>query len=162
MIQYIAISFLVGVCSSTFVAYVIPSLYKPIYVVFNKLFLKYSKYAIDLTGEWQATYKEPEVDGSIREAIENISLIQTGAYMQGKGRSNGPHPRRFKYSGEIVQDIINGEYQRRGEQRGSLAGMGSFQLKMSTDRKSMVGHCMWLDKDTEKIESSDYIWRKVE
>ena len=155
------ISFLIGCGSSAIVAYVFPRLIKPIYSFFNRLYFKYSKYAIDLSGKWNAKFKEPEANGNILETTEEITLTQKGSYIEGEGIIGGKYARRFKYSGYIIHNILNGTYQRIDEPKGSIIGMGSFQLKISSDIRSMDGKCMWLDKDTNKIETSDYEWKKI-
>ena len=60
----------------------------------------------------------------------------------------------------MVQDVLKGHYNRTNEPGGSIISHGLFELKISTDRETMEGKCLWLDKFTSQIECSHYKWSK--
>ncbi len=156
----IIVSFLIGCASSAVVGYLLPFFKNKVYSFLNFIYFKFSPHAIDLSGEWQADFEEREKGGNILTSSETLQFKQKGAYVEGEGIIGGKYPRQFKYSGQIIHDVLKGSYQRLKEKRGSIVGTGLFELKISPDRKTMVGKCIWLDRDTWQIEGSDYKWSK--
>lgn len=156
----IVISFFIGCLSAITVGYFIPATKRRLYSIFNRLYFQFSPYAINLSGKWEAHFTETEVDGNILDSLELITMQQTGSYLEGIGKIEDKYARKFRYTGQIIHDFVNGTYHRLDEPRGSIVGVGFFQLKISQDRNTLKGKCMWLDKDTEKIETSDYKWTR--
>ena len=109
-------------------------------------------------GRWIATYSEP-TEAMMKEAItEIIEIRQFYKWIRGEGIANVGPTRKFHYKGAILINSFEGNYQR-GEVS-QLGGKGVFQLKITSDNKSMCGHCMWFDRDTDKVECSVYEWKK--
>ncbi len=157
----IALGFIIGFISSILAGYFIPWWSKKLQSAKNYIYFRIFHSAIDLSGKWRADFREPENDGAILDSSEEILLTQKGSVLVGDGMVAGKYPRRFKYNGQIIHDVFKGTYERIGETRGSIVGTGLFELKVSTDRQTMTGKCIWLDKHTQKIEGSDYTWSKT-
>ncbi len=43
---------------------------------------------------------------------------------------------------------------------GGPSGSGVFQLKINGSDQKMNGYCIWLDKDSDEIDESEYNWQK--
>jgi hypothetical protein len=112
----------------------------------------------NISKEWVAKYTEPTEDGSREQVEEIIALNQLGRYIWGEGKVTGKQERTFRYKGELVRQTFIGNYKRKGARTPS--GTGVFQIKISGDDSRMIGWCLWHDRDTDSIESSEYEWFK--
>ncbi|MFH1460495.1 MAG: hypothetical protein ABIG64_09045 [Candidatus Omnitrophota bacterium] len=115
----------------------------------------------NLTGKWEHTFKEPsDLDPSKwNETLEIVQLKQFADTVKGTGETQDDH-RIFTYTCKIEHDMVNGSYIKKGEQ-GNICGTGMIQLMVTPDRLSMKGQATWFDRDTQKIESSECIWKKI-
>jgi|GEM_PF-6132569 len=154
-------AFIIGFISSTLAGFFVPWWGHKIQSARNYIYFRVFPSTIDLSGEWKADFQEPENDGTLLESSEAVTLTQKGSTLKGGGTTGGKYTRKFKFSGEIIQNVFRGTYERVGEKRGVLIGTGVFELAVSADRQTMVGKCIWLDKYTSQIECSDYKWSRA-
>ena len=158
------IVFFIGIITSTIGGLLgwlfVPTLKNFLENVFCSIYLKFSPSAVYLTDTWITMFEEPEPDGTIIESTEEVKIIQRGKNIKGQSKIRGKYPREFIYDGEIYHDLFWGKYRHKDSQKGSTAGKGIFLLEITKDRQEMNGFCAWLDKDTKKIETSDYVWKR--
>lgn len=109
-----------------------------------------------LTGSWKATFNEPTESAGTEEMEERIRLRQLGRIVCGRGHVSDSRGRMFRYRGTIKRHTLSGTYHRIGDSTAS--GAGTFQLQISQNDRRMTGWCLWLDADTERVESSRYTW----
>jgi hypothetical protein len=152
--------FVGGVLTSWFADLLFPKFRESVECIFTRLYFLINKNAINLTGYWESLYKEPTSNGSVIETKESIHIKQIGSKIKGTGKIGDPYPREFCFIGEIYQDLMLGWYERDGSEQGSTTGRGVFMLEISRDRRTMKGYCTWMDKDTNRTESSLYTWNK--
>lgn len=156
------IAIIPSVLATLIATYLLPMIFRPIYKGFNMLLAKfYSKFVFDLSGEWQAKFTERDPTGNIRQVTENVTLTQKGTYIKAKGSTTGDNPRKFRYTGELIQNLVLGEYRKEKIPRGTVIGSGSFVLQIAPDVKSMAGKCIWFDSDHHTVETSEYEWNRV-
>ncbi len=114
----------------------------------------------DISGQWIASFTEPSPEGKPEKIDEKVALRQVGLFIWGQGTTMDKLNRSFVYQGRIIRGTIIGSYRRKGSKR--PAGTGSFQLQISANDRRMNGRCIWLDADTDCVESSEYVWEKTE
>jgi hypothetical protein len=112
----------------------------------------------NVSGSWDAYFNEPDEKRNTVQTKEAIKLRQFGRIIWGEGTTCDALHREFKYKGRLVRSTLLGEYRRKKPKQ--LAGHGRFQLKVSADNNKMNGHCLWYDKDTDDIQSSEYKWER--
>ena len=112
----------------------------------------------NIAGSWEANYCEQNENGCTVTAREVIILKQLGRLVWGQGHVSGREVDIFNFSGKIFRNNIIGKYQIKGP--GGPSGSGAFQLKITSSDDKMNGYCIWLDKDTDKIDTSEYNWEK--
>lgn len=111
----------------------------------------------NVAGSWEANYCEQDENACTVTAREVITLKQLGRLVWGQGHVSGREENIFNYSGKITRNIIVGKY---NKGPGAPSGSGAFQLKITGSDDKMNGHCIWLDKDSDKIDASAYNWEK--
>lgn len=111
-----------------------------------------------IAGPWAAQFTEPTEDKKLETMDENLNLHQLGRLVWGEGTIVDNRRRKFKYRGSILRNTFHGTY--RLKKSTAPAGTGTFQLLISGNDKLMNGHCLWYDRDTDKIEASSYKWNK--
>jgi len=110
-------------------------------------------------GDWVARYTEPTEKRISEEIEETIEIYQFLNNVYGIGITKKGPDRKFLYRAKIKRNALDGIYKKSGTKQ--LGGQGVFQLKISSDDKSMSGYCVWYDNDTDKIEYSKYEWEKI-
>ena len=117
---------------------------------------------IDITDSWNAEFSEPDEAGNYDTVKEVVKLKQYGVTVKGTSSIGGSLPRHFKYQLRLVHNLLIGHYRVSGAARGAVSGSGVLLLSLSDDRRSLDGKCIWLDRDTKKIEVSDYSMKRIE
>lgn len=112
----------------------------------------------NVSGSWEANYCEQDENACTVDVREAITLKQLGRLVWGTGHVSGREDKIFKYSGKIIRNTLIGKYQIKGP--GGPSGSGAFQLKITGSDDKMNGHCIWLDKDSDEIDASEYNWKK--
>lgn len=111
-------------------------------------------------GVWNSKYYEPTAQKSdIEEVSEVITLEQLFSYVRGVGRPVRATSTEFIFMGRIRASVFEGQYIVKNSNNPS--GRGFFQLIIAPSHDVMDGCCIWLDRDTKKIESSKYKWNKL-
>lgn len=115
----------------------------------------------DLKGAWQQEFEEPDPNtpSMRRKEAERIELIHLGSSVKGAGETK-LDKRLFTYDLCVSNSMVFGSYKKNGQQ-GNLTGQGMIQLIVSADRTEMTGQATWYDRDTNKIESSAVVWRRL-
>ena len=116
---------------------------------------------INITDKWAAEWTEVDANGSKMQSTETVRLSQGGHTVKGESTVHGIYQRRFCYNGEIYNEIFTGSFWNKEAEAGAVSGRGAFLLKISSDRRSMSGACIWVDWHTNKVEWSDYKWSRV-
>lgn len=111
-----------------------------------------------ISGEWTATFLEPNESGVPESMTETINLHQIGRLVWGKGAVSDTPARAFTYKGSILRNTLRGTYSRTGQN--SPSGTGTFQVLIAGSDDSMSGWCIWYDRDTHIVEASRYQWTR--
>ena len=90
------------------------------------------------------------------EVKETLTLKQFGQALKAQGTLEEESARQFTYELRIVHDVVFGTYQVKNATKGAISGSGTLLVRVSDDRKGMHGKCIWLDRETKKIEASQY------
>jgi len=112
----------------------------------------------NVSGSWEADYREQDENARTANMREAITLKQLGRLVWGQGHVSGRADNIFKYDGKIIRNTLIGKYQIKGP--GGPSGSGAFQLKITGSDEIMNGYCIWLDKDSDEIDASEYNWKK--
>ncbi|MFZ2029796.1 MAG: hypothetical protein WAU68_05785 [Vitreimonas sp.] len=135
-----------------------------LYLVFDGLF---TRDLPKISGRFTTTYDEPDLnppDQSGQRATitthETIKAKRIGRYVFGTIVSSR-HNTEYVFQARINRDVITGQF-RPKIRRPSAAGIGAFQLRSADGGdKSFVGHQLWVDYDTQKVENSVYTWQRI-
>lgn len=154
------ITFIVGFILSLLANYLSPSFKRIVDNIFSWTFHLLDKDRFDLTGKWQQIFREPKSGNPIQcvETKEIVHLKHLGNKISGSGTTQDNH-RQFLYDLTVQHNLVYGFYEKIGE-RGNITGKGVNQMIVSPDRLQMNGQATWFDHDTNKIESSEIIWKK--
>jgi hypothetical protein len=155
------IEYILGIVTTICCSLLVPVLRKALIDLALQINQVINKDALNLTDTWEAKFNEPDSEGNNILTNETINLTQRGNAFSGKSNIQKPYPRCFIYQAVIYHNLVWGQYHKSGEQKGAIAGRGVFLLEISQDRKSMEGFCSWMDHDTKKIESSKYVWVRL-
>lgn len=158
-----SITLILGAVIGLFVNYLSPPFSRFIDTIFGFFFHLFNPDKFDLSGTWEQKFKEPKPGDSSDsiewvEEIEKISIKHIGSKLSGKGKTE-IRVREFKYICSISHNMVSGSYTKVSE-KGNITGNGVIQLIVSPDRLSMKGQATWFDADTNKVESSECIWKK--
>lgn len=151
-------NFLGGVIASILAGLLLPGIRRQIIFYLQYIYQKVSGSAINLTDTWEASFTEVDKNKATLNSLEKIKIKHKAKNIIGDGEIEGPYPRKFKYHGTVFQDLVSGYYEKEGTQPGSLEGRGVFLLKINETRTKMSGFCSWFDKDSKKLEVSNYEW----
>lgn len=110
-------------------------------------------------GDWKSKYHELTEQKADEEVSEVIKLEQFYSYVRGVGRPVRATSTEFVFMGRIRASVFEGQFIVKNSDNPS--GRGFFQLIIAPSNNMMNGCCIWLDRDTEKIESSKYKWNKL-
>jgi hypothetical protein len=111
-----------------------------------------------IKGTWLATYTEPKEDLTLNKAQESITLNQIGRFIWGEARVTDSDERVFVLKAHLIGATLIGTQRRKGRRK--AVGTGAFQLRVAGHENAMKGYCTWHDYDTDRIESSEYIWTR--
>lgn len=112
-----------------------------------------------VSGAWETIYKEHDgEEGSLKETKETVILKQMGRYVWGEISKQTSAQEKFRFKGHLVAHDLIGKHH--GKLFRRVTGEGVFMLKVKSNTLEMNGHCVWHDSDSDKIESSVYIWKK--
>lgn len=112
---------------------------------------------INLTGQWIGTFDEPrDKNGERFQSSETVKIRQVGRRVTGLAMIGDPFPRTFAYVGTLNHHILSLTYRRIDAEKGSVSGSGVLYAKVSDDRREVIGICVWVDKDTKRLELSKY------
>jgi len=152
-------SMVVGAAIGVPIAALVTWFGQTIWLVLSGLFIAVFSDLPNLSGNWMANFKEPDVRGEkIVETRQQVRLKQLGRFVWGTGHAADTPSREFKYRGEIKKNTLTGTYKRIGSRKAT--GRGVFQLIIQGNERDMLGKCVWYDHDTNEIESSIYQWTK--
>jgi hypothetical protein len=122
--------------------------------LFNKLFNDLP----DLSGTWQAEYQELDKAGLPVTTKETIELKQLGRLIWGGIKNHTDDQDEFKFSGHIIGCTIIANHW--GKLSRKAVGSCAFMLRVHSNGDSMLGQCTWHDYHSDKIECSQYTWRR--
>ena len=105
-----------------------------------------------VSGNWTASYQEPNAKGAMDTSVETMALRQLGRLVWGTAVRSDSDGDKFSYSGRLKRNVLVGTFQAKGEH--SAVGRGAFQVIVSDDDESMHGWTIWKDLDTKAIEAS--------
>lgn len=110
---------------------------------------------------WKANYSETDHENNTFESEELINLKHYGTFFEATGNIKGKYPRVFNYTGKVYNNLLWGFYQKENTEPGSLEGKGVFLIKVNDEKDKMNGYCAFHDKDSGRIEKSEYAWEKI-
>ena len=152
--------FIFGIIASIIAGLLIPGIRGQFIFYLQCIYQKISGSAIDLTDTWKASFVEVDTENETISSLEKVKVKHKGKSFFGVGEIGDPYPRKFIYHGTVFQDLVSGYYEKEGTLPGSLEGRGVFLLQIDKNCKTMSGHCSWFDRDSQKIEASNYEWRR--
>lgn len=147
----ITISFVLGVVASLFA--------QPVWLVVSGVAEGLFSDIPKVSGKWTAAYQEPNAEGGMDAAVEEVNFRQLGRLVWGTAVRSDSDNDKFSYSGRLKRDVLVGTFQATGEY--SATGRGAFQVIVSGDDQEMDGWTVWKDADTTKIEASKFEWRRM-
>lgn len=156
-----ALTLMIGAVIGLFVNYLSDTFSQCMDSIFEFLFHMFNPEKFDLTGKWEYKFSEPKANnpGEWVEESEKVILKHIGNKLTGTGRTTAL-VRVFNYVCSVRHNMVFGSYTKVSE-KGNITGNGVIQLIVSPDRLSMKGQATWLDTDTNLVESSECIWKKI-
>jgi len=105
-----------------------------------------------LSGGWVVGFSYPKpLRGRGRDRI-NLTFKQFGARIDGVGHVEGMPDDPLVYEGRINRNVLYGTVRRKN--RGVLAGLGTFVLKIGSDSRTLVGTCAWYQSRKDGVWAS--------
>jgi len=140
---------------------------RPLWLILSGLVLQglqalplYRDLVPSVRGLWKNQYREPDEEGNVVDAGEILSLHQVGRLVWGEGKRDDGQGGPFRYRGKLVRNTFIGTHLVVG--RKSPVGLGAFELQIHNNDRKMIGHCVWHDTDTDKIECSEFMMKRVD
>jgi hypothetical protein len=113
-----------------------------------------------IKGDWTTEFTEPtEVKRKTETLNEHVNLKQVGRFVWGTGKVIDDTGRTYTFRGRLVRATFVGTF--KAVRRSGAVGTGAFQLQVAGTDQLMTGWCTWHDADTDRIEASKYVWRKI-
>ena len=138
---------------SVIAAWIAPPLLFILYGFITSLFSDLPR----ISGKWNGAWDEPSerYPYTLQTSADVVRLKQVGRLVWGKSQRDDDDETVFKYIGYLRRDIFLGIYSQ--EKSNKPFGMGAFEFKILNNDNEMDGFCIWHDKDSKRIESSEYI-----
>lgn len=108
-----------------------------------------------LAAAWVVQFIDTPTSGTQLKCLD-ATLEQYGCFVIGSGHVHGEPGDPFRYYGIIRRNILYGSFKRKDAN--SLAGTGTFVLKIRADASEMAGQCSWYDNGIDAVWASEYLW----
>lgn len=155
------IGLVAGILAGLIANYTTPAFTQFVNIKLSMIVNMFDPDRFDLTGKWEQSFHEPS-ENDPKKWVETKEIVQLNHYgniITGRGETQRLH-RVFYYDFKVKHNMVFGLYLKKGE-KGNLTGAGMSQLMVTPDRLEMNGQATWFDHETNKIESSEVLWKKI-
>ena len=110
-----------------------------------------------LAPTFKTSFREINETNQPITTVETVNVRQFGYLVFGEIRSDACPDSVYKFKGKITRNVLTAQF-RPKERRRNATGRGAFQLLLTKDDRVLVGSVSWFDSDSDKVESSNYVW----